>query len=120
MTAIKIGMNFVSDNVPAPFKITSPFPVSPDSPLYINQSPAVDSSLLFRPSYRSGSLKVKPTAVSSTSSMHLQGVSLKRQSQPMHVQPKLRGAVLERSGSSSPKRLLAQKSPLQSPKHRDL
>ena len=32
-------MNFVSDNVPAPYKISSPFAVSHTSPLFFNQQP---------------------------------------------------------------------------------
>ena len=36
---VKSGMNFVTDNIPAPFKITSPFPEPVTSPLHSNSRP---------------------------------------------------------------------------------
>ena len=38
-------MNFVTENVPAPFKIKSPFPVSPTSPLYDKADPKLSQNL---------------------------------------------------------------------------
>ena len=41
-------MNFVSDSVPAPFKISSPFPVLPTSPLFQQARPAIQPKLSLR------------------------------------------------------------------------
>lgn len=41
-------MNFVSDNVPAPFKINSPFPVEPSSPLYDRANQSIQPKLKLR------------------------------------------------------------------------
>ena len=41
-------MNFISDSVPAPYKISSPFPVGPTSPLFHQAKPMIQPKLRLR------------------------------------------------------------------------